>query len=135
MEKPMRHVQPQFVFKRCAKRSRLASRRFRAYHDFTMLKRDDVCGTFFIKKGLVQFGHPPVGHQHNAHFVELRKHFFFPSRKLEARRQNAAGELLKRAGVDLNLPLPVTHNDLNHTRLLGCLRHITAAAIPTGNSA
>jgi len=71
MKKPVRDVETELVLERGAERARLAPRRFRANHDFAMLKRDDVRGARFIEKASMQVGHAPVGNQNDAHFTQF----------------------------------------------------------------
>jgi hypothetical protein len=85
VKEAMRDIQTQLILKRCLEGACLALRRFRADHDLAMLKRDDVRWAPLIKKAAVKIRNPPVGYERDAHFVELRQCFGFPSRKFEAR--------------------------------------------------
>ena len=69
VKEAVRDVETELVLERGSERARLAPRRFRANHDFAMLKRDDVGGACFIEKASMKFSHPPVGNQNDAHFV------------------------------------------------------------------
>jgi hypothetical protein len=125
VKEAMRDVETQLVFKRCAKRSRLSLRHFRADHDLAMLERDDVGWPSFIKEPLMKLRNPSVGHQSDNHFVELRQCFSFPSRKFEARGQSVFGKMLQRPRIDPNHPLAVAHNDSNRSRSLCVSLHVS----------
>jgi hypothetical protein len=84
VKEAMRDIQTQLVFKRCAKRSRLALRRFRADHDLAMLKRDDVCWATLIKKAAVKVCNSSIGYQNDVHFVEPREAALFSRSKFQA---------------------------------------------------
>jgi hypothetical protein len=128
MEKSVRDIQTEFVFKRAAKSPRLISRCLGTDENLAMLKCNHVGRSAQMQETAMQLRHAPIRNQDHAQITQVRRPLGVFPRKLETQPERTPRENLQRREFNAYCPLPVVQSDSERwTSCLVCRLHFTRA--------